>query len=124
MVFIRMIIAPIHEKTCIIKEVIETEPEVLTVDSQICSIQKIIFHIKNPDSEVNLLIKNIKSDIYQIKIFPYLPSKSTDNNTKSLNITHTILSKRTFVLQIFVLPDIKGIIYGYYILNLIIKKFC
>ena len=103
----------IYEKsTSIIKNVIETEPEMLDVDNQICSIQKIIFHIKNPDPEVNLLIKNIKSDIYQIKIFPYLPSKSTDNNSRNPNITYTIPPKGTFILQILALPDIKNIIYG------------
>ena len=59
-----------------------------------------------------MLIKNIKSDIYQIKIFPYLPSKSTDNTTKSINITHNVSPKNTFVLQILALPDIIGIVYG------------
>ena len=104
---------PIYEKsTSIIKDVINTEPEIINVESQICSKQKIIFYIKNPDNEINLLIKNIKSDIYQIKIYPYSYNKSTDNNTKSTNISCTIQPKGTFALQILALPDTKSTIHG------------
>ena len=101
----------IEQSTSIINDLIETEPEMIYVDNQICSVQKIIFHIKNPDKEIDLFIRNIKSDIYQIKIFPYLPSKSTYNN-KNNNITYTIPPKGIFVLQIFALPDIVNTVYG------------
>ena len=67
------------KRTSIIKDIINTEPEIINV--QVCSIQKIIFNIKNPDNEINFLIKNIKSDIYQIKIYPYSYNKSMYNNT-------------------------------------------
>ena len=101
---------PIYEKsTSIIKDVIHTEPEIIIVENQICSRQKIIFHIKNPDNEINLLIKNVKSDIYQIKVDTY---KSADNNTKISNISNTIPPKGTFVLKILALPDTKSIILG------------
>ena len=102
----------IEQSTSIINHLIETEPEMIYVDNQICSVQKIIFHIKNLDKEMDLFIRNIKSDIHQIKIFPYIPSKSTYNNNKNINITHTIPPKGTFVLQIFALPDIVNTVYG------------
>ena len=100
------------QSSSVINDLIETEPEMIYVDNQMCSVQKIIFHIKNPDKEMDLFIRNIKSDIHQIKIFPYLPSKTNYNNNKNLNITHTIPPKGTFVLQIFALPDIANIVYG------------
>ena len=104
---------PIKEKSnSIIKDVILTEPEEIIIENQICSVHKLIFHIKNPDNEVNLLIKNVKSDMYQIKIFRYPLSRTKDNNTKNSNISQIIPPKGTFVIQILALPDTKSIILG------------
>ena len=102
---------PIYEKsTSIIKDMIDTEPEFIDVDNEICSIQNFIFYIKNPDSEINLKIKNVKSDIYQINIFRY--NKLVDYNIKGSIISSTIPPKENFAIQILVLPDMKNIVYG------------
>ena len=101
-----------EKSTSIIKDVISTEPEEIIIESQICSVQTLFFHIKNPDNEINLLIKNIKSDMYQIEIFRYPLPKEKNNNTKSSNISQTIPPKGTFVIQILALPDIKNTILG------------
>ena len=70
----------IYEKTTsMINEIINTEPQQIIVSAQICSMQKLIFHIYNPDPELNLLIKDIRSDIYQLQIFPY---SSSDSNAR------------------------------------------
>ena len=79
---------------------ITTVPEKIIIENQICSIQKIIFHIYNPDPEMNLLIKDLKSDIYQARIFPYTSTQSIDNNLNNPNISHTIPPKGKYVIQI------------------------
>ena len=61
-----------------IKELISTEPEQIYIEQKICFPVARLFYINNPDSEDNLLIKDIKSDLHQVKIFPYLP----ENNIK------------------------------------------
>jgi hypothetical protein len=90
-----------EKKTSIVKDIINTEPQELIIEEQICSIYSSLFYIINPNNEINLLIKNIKSDIFQIQVFRYpIPKKSNNNNiTKSLNISQTVPPKGTFVIQ-------------------------
>ena len=103
----------IQEKAkSIINEVITTVPEKIIIENQICSIQKIIFHIYNPDPEMNLLIKDLKSDIYQARIFPYTSTQSIDNNLNNPNISHTIPPKGKYVIQILILPDFLKTVLG------------
>jgi len=102
---------PILEKsTSVIKYVIKTEPEILTVENQVCSIQRLLLYIKNPDTEVNLLIKNIKSDIYQIKIFP--STRASSKSIKSSNNSYAIPPKGNVEIPVLVLPDYKTTIHG------------
>ena len=56
-----------------IKDIISTDPDNIIIKSKICFPITKLFTIYNPDTEDNLLIKDIKSDLYQVKIFPYLP---------------------------------------------------
>ena len=99
--------------TSMIRDVIKTEPERILIVDQICSEYRLIFYIKNPDNEMNLLIKNIKSDIYQVQVFRYTPSNSKYNkNINSSNISQVIPPKEKFVIEIVALPDRKDIILG------------
>ena len=96
----------IYEKTAsAINEVINTEPQQLIVKGEICSLQKIIFHITNPDNEADLLIKNIKSDIYQVQIFPYSSPIISENKFNKYNVSRTIGPKGTYALEIYIIID-------------------
>ena len=99
----------IYEKTTsMINEIINTEPQQIIVSAQICSMQKLIFHIYNPDPELNLLIKDIRSDIYQLQIFPYSSSDS-NNKIKYKDLSRTIAPKETYTLDIYIIIDFKKI---------------
>ena len=102
----------IYEKTTsMINEIINTEPQQIIVSAQICSMQKLIFHIYNPDPELNLLIKDIRSDIYQLQIFPYSSSDS-NNKIKYKDLSRTIAPKETYTLDIYIIIDFKKITLG------------
>ena len=101
-----------------IKELINTEPEQIYIEQKICfPIPKLIY-INNPDSEDNLLIKDIKSDLHQVKIFPYLP-ESKGGLSLSINsyFPYSIFPQSKFVFQLLILPDVIEKITG----NLYIK---
>ena len=100
----------IYEKsTSTINDVIETEPQILNVKAPICSMQKLIFHIFNPDPELNLLIKDIRSDIYQIQIFSYTSHRKT---LKHQDLSYTIPPKEKYTLELYIVPDYKEVILG------------
>ena len=95
----------IYEKTTsIINEVISTEPEQLIINAPICSVQKFIFHIKNPDQEMNLSIKDIRTDIYQAQIFSY-SSPTEKIKLNKYNLSRIIPPKKTYALEIFIIID-------------------
>ena len=97
--------AIIYEKTTsIINEVINTEPQQIILSAQICSMQKLIFQISNPDPELNLLIKDIRSDIYQIQIFPF-SKKSLEHRHVYQDLSRSIPPKEIYTLEIFILSD-------------------
>ena len=50
-----------------IKELISTEPEQIYIEQKICFPVSKLFYINNPDTEDNLLIRDIKSDLHQVK---------------------------------------------------------
>ena len=107
----------IYEKTAsAINEVINTEPQQLIIKGEICTIQKLIFHITNPDNEIDLLIRDIRSDIYQVQIFPYSSPILPDNKTDKYNVTRTISPKGTYAIELYVIIDyIKAILGTLYI---------
>ena len=90
-----------------IKELISTEPEQIFLEQKICIPISKLFYINNPDSEDNLLIKEIKSDLYQVKIFPYLP-ETKGGLSSSINsyLPYSIFPQSKFVLQLLILPDV------------------
>ena len=107
-----------------IKDIIVTNPEKIKIEYEICKPKTLLFKIINPNLEENLIIKSIKSDLYQIKIFPYIPNKNFEkkniNNNNLENLTpninafleHTINPKSSFIFQILSLLDHKTTIKG------------
>ena len=71
-----------------IKNIIETFPKIIDINQQICTPTAFLFKIYNPYNE-RLLIKSIKTDMYQVKIFPYfttIKKHSLDNNDNNNNV--------------------------------------
>ena len=101
-----------------IKELINTDPEQIYLEQKICFPITKLFHINNPDTEDNLLIKEIKSDLHQVKIFPYLP-ETKGGLSFSINsyLPYSIFPQSKFVFQLLILPDVTEKITG----NLYIK---
>ena len=105
-----------------IKELISTEPEQIYIEQKICFPVSKLFYINNPDTEDNLLIRDIKSDLHQVKIFPYLSKdyiKTKGNSFSSINsyYPYSIFPQSKFVFQLLILPDIADKVSG----NLYIK---
>ena len=105
-----------------IKELISTEPEQIYIEQKICFPVTKLIYINNPDIEDNLLIKDIKSDLHQVKIFPYLSDeyiKTKGRLYTSINsyFPYSIFPQSKFVFQLLILPDVIGKITG----NLYIK---
>ena len=105
-----------------IKDMISTDPEFISVKQKICFLDRKLISIYNPDTEDNLLIKDIKSDLYQIKILPYLPEDingAKDDFYPSINsyFPYNIFPQSKFVFQLLILPDLIGEVKG----NLYIK---
>ena len=117
----------IYEKTSSsIKDIIATNPDKIRIEYEICKPKMVKFVINNPNTEENLIIKDIKTDLYQVKIFPYMPNKKShinNNNDNAENITpsinsflhHTIYPQSNFAFQLLILIDhktsIKGTLY-------------
>ena len=65
--------AIIYDKgTSSIKDLISTDPEEIKLEYEICKPKTILFKIYNKNADENLIIKDIKTDLYQVKIFPYI----------------------------------------------------
>ena len=114
----------IYEKSSSsIKDVIATDPEKLTIEFEICKPKSFLFRIINPNEEDTLVIKGIKTDLYQVKIFPFISKKKNIKNNNSYILTqplsqslnHCISPQSSFLFQILVLLDhrttIKGTLY-------------
>ena len=107
-----------------IKDIIITNPDRLRIEYEVCKPYSVLLKIVNPNLEENLVIKNIKSDLYQVRIFPYI----SNNNEKDLPLDedafnhlipeintfleYTIFPQTTFILQILFLLDHKTTIKG------------
>ena len=88
-----------------IEKIIKTNPEELKINVHLCIIKKVEFKIYNPDSFNNLIINEIKTDIYQVKIFPL-------NHDKTLSLPYTIYFNVPYVFQLLILADFAQIIRG------------
>ena len=107
-----------------IKDIISTNPEQIRIEYEICKPKTLLFRIINPNLEENLIIKNIKSDLYQVKIFPYISNKNFEktnninNNIENLTppinayLEHSIYPQSTFIFQLLFLLDHKTTIKG------------
>ena len=106
-----------------IKDIISTEPEEIKIEYEICTPKSILFKIFNKNPDENLIIKDIKTDLYQVKIFPYISNKNNNNKILEENLTpninsyleHSIYPRTIFVFQLLFLLDhktrIKGTLY-------------
>ena len=82
-----------------------------------------MFKITNKNQDENLIIKDIKTDLYQVKIFPYISNKNNNNKILEENLTpninyyleHSIYPRTSFFFQLLFLLDhktkIKGTLY-------------
>ena len=116
--------ALIYDKgTSSIKDIISTEPEEIKLEYEICKPKPILFKIFNKNADENLIIKDIKTDLYQVKIFPYISNKNIEkknisnnleNITPSINayLERSICPKSFFVFQLLFLLDHKTTIKG------------
>ena len=114
--------AIIYEKSSSsIKDIITTSPERVKIENEICKPKTLLFKIINPNLEDNLVIKGIKSDLYQVKIFPYISNKNLEKNNNNLEtpmpsiesyLDHTIYPQSSFIFQLLFLLDHKTTIKG------------
>ena len=114
--------ALIYDKgTSSIKDIISTEPEEIKLEYEICKPKPILFKIFNKNADENLIIKDIKTDLYQVKIFPYISNKKNSDNdiiTENLipnidsYLEHAIYPRTIFVFQLIFLLDFKTRIKG------------
>ena len=108
----------IYEKSSSsIKDVIATDPEKISIEFEICKPKSFMFRIINPNEEETLVIKSIKTDLYQVKIFPFISKKKNNNScilTQALGQTlnHSISPQTSFLFQLLVLLDYKTTIKG------------
>ena len=110
----------IYEKSSSsIKDIITTNPDKLKIEYDICKPKSMLFKIINPNLEDNLIIKGIKTDLYQVKIFPFISNKSIEKNnlqniTPSINsyLDYTIYPQSSFIFQLLFLLDHKTTIKG------------
>ena len=117
--------AIIYDKgTSSIKDLISTDPEEIKLEYEICKPKTILFKIYNKNPDENLIIKDIKTDLYQVKIYPYI-SKNNDiinNNNDIISdnlipdirayLDHAIFPRSIFVFQLLFLLDYKTKIQG------------
>ena len=96
-----------------VKQLIETTPQYVTVQIPICMPNIILFHITNPSKE-NLIIRSIRTDMYQIKIFPYYPHNINKENILQISsiLPRSILPKETLTMQLIILADNRRITNG------------
>ena len=111
----------IYEKSSSsIKDVIATDPEKISIEFEICKPKSFLFRIINPNEEETLIVKGIKTDLYQVKIFPFISKKKNIKNNNSYILTqplyeslnHSISPQSSFLFQILVLLDYKTTIKG------------
>ena len=108
----------IEYKTSRIQDIIQTNPQELKITVPICILKKIEFKIYNPDTINNLIINDIKTDIYQIKIFPLTQDKKLTSkqimtiNPINFNLPYSIYSNIPYVFQLLILADYPEIIRG------------
>ena len=96
-----------------VKQLIETTPQYVSVLIPICMPNIILFHITNPSKE-NLIIRSIRTDMYQIKIFPYYPHNINKENILQISsiLPRSILPKETLTMQLIILADNRRITNG------------
>ena len=96
-----------------LKDIIATEPQEIITEAKTCVPKSRLFYIINPDTEDNLIIKDIKTDLYQIKIFPIIQKIENNYNNKNQKVTssinsyfpYSIFPQSNFVFQLLILVE-------------------
>ena len=102
-----------------IKDIITTEPEEIKLQYDICMPHSKLFKIYNKSPDENLIIRDIKTDLYQVRIFPYISNKNSNSPnfnglTPNINsyLEHSIYPRSIFVFQLLFLLDFKTTLKG------------
>ena len=110
----------IYDKGSSLIDIISTDPEEIKLEYEICKPKNILFKIFNKNSDENLIIKDIKTDLYQVKIFPYVSNKNNNDEISPKNLIpnidsyleHSIYPRTIFVFQLLFVLDYKTRIKG------------
>ena len=101
-----------------IQYVISTSSEIISIESEVNKHHSITFKITNPGNN-NLIIKEVKTDMYQIKLYPYIGNKHHNYNYYNNNLPpissylpFSIYPSYYFIVQLSILPDLKETIKG------------
>ena len=101
-----------------IQYVISTSSEIVSITGEINKYHSITFKINNPGNN-NLIIKEVKTDMYQIKLYPYIGNKNYHYNINNNNLPpissylpFSIYPSYHFIVQFSILPDFKETIKG------------
>ena len=100
-----------------IEKVITTNPDEIILSYKICMPLNISFDINNPkENENNLIIKSIKTDMYQIKIIPYDSYVTQNinyikykNHSIKTYLPYSIYPGTKFIFKLLILLDQIGI---------------
>ena len=97
-----------------VKNFIETSPQYISLQLQICMPKVILFHISNPHTHDALMIRSIRTDMYQVRLFPYNSNiESREYIPQISSILPKMLSvKETLSLQMVVLADNRRVTNG------------
>ena len=104
-----------------IKHVISTSQDIISITGEINQYHSMTFKIENPGNN-NLNIKEVKTDLYQIKLYPYIDNKYHNFNSIkdklppiSSFLPFAIYPSYHFIVQLSILPDkidtIRGTLY-------------
>ena len=100
-----------------IEKMITTNPDKIILSYKICMPLNISFDINNPkENENNLIIKSIKTDMYQIKIIPYDSYETQNinyikykNHSIKSYLPYSIYPGTKFIFKLLILLDQIGI---------------
>lgn len=97
-----------------VKNYIETSPQYISLHLQICMPKVILFHISNPHNHDTLMIRSIRTDMYQVRLFPYNSNIDSKEYVPQIStiLPKMLSSKEILSLQIVVLADNRRVTNG------------
>lgn len=96
-----------------ISQIISFEPKELKINEKpLCIPTMTLLHVNNTMTE-NLILRSIKSDLYQVTIFYFRPGKDSNQSYNQKNVyPKTLQPGEVMVFQLIILPDMTGSIKG------------